>query len=104
MQSLLDPRGSYLKSEKNVKKFLEALSDESIKTFYENIELTPFPILLAKEYHQRLSKKKKTVNPNKIRTQKNPRLLKDKKKKTKKHKDVPFRHGSGVKISKFRKR
>ena len=104
MQSLLDPQGSYLKSEKNVKKFLKALSDESIKNFYENIELTPFPILLAKEYHQRLSKKKKEVNPNTIRTKKNPRLEKKKKKKTKKHKDRLFRHGSGMKISKFHRR
>ena len=92
MQNLLDPKGSYIKSEKNVKKFLKSLPDESIRNFYENIELTPFPILLAKEYHQRLLNKKNRSNKN-SRT-----------KKSQKQNDRPFRHGSGVKISKIRRR
>ena len=81
MQSLLDPKGSYIKSEKNVKKYLASISDDQIKIFYENIELTSFPILLAKEYHKRFSKNKRKQIESK-----------------------PFRHGSGVKISKLKKR
>ncbi|MFB5631398.1 MAG: hypothetical protein ACE5RN_07405 [Nitrosopumilaceae archaeon] len=81
MQSLLDPNGSYIKSEKNVKKYLSSISDDQIKVFYENIELTSFPILLAKEYHKRFSKSKRKPNQRKS-----------------------FRHGDGVKISKLKQR
>ena len=55
MENLFD--GNYLKCEKNVKKFLKSLSSEEIKTFYDNIEYTPFPILLAREYRRRFPKK-----------------------------------------------
>ena len=57
MQSLLDPSGSYLRTEKKVKKFLRSIDNDKIKIFYENIELTPFPILIAREYLKRFSKK-----------------------------------------------
>ncbi|MCV0373412.1 MAG: hypothetical protein K5793_07665 [Nitrosarchaeum sp.] len=58
MESLYDPRGSYLSSEKNVKKYLKKISDSQVKTFYENLEYTPFPILLIKEYKRRFKRKK----------------------------------------------
>jgi hypothetical protein len=53
MERLFDPNVSYLSCEKNVKKYLKGLSDSQLKTFYENLEYTPFPILLIKEYKKR---------------------------------------------------
>lgn len=64
MKSLLDPNGDYSKSEENVRKFLRDLPDKELKAFYENIELTSFPLLLAKEYHNRFSKRSKKVKTN----------------------------------------
>lgn len=55
MEKLFDV--NYLKCEKNVKRFLTSLSNEEIRTFYDNLEYTPFPILLAKEYRRRFPKK-----------------------------------------------
>lgn len=107
MQSLLDPQGSYIKSENNVKKYLKSISDADIKGFYENVELTPFPILLAKEYHKRFSKKKLSSKSSKKKPKKWKSFSDVKTIKTtsvKKMKKTPFRHGTGVKISKLRKR
>lgn len=42
-----------LKDEKSVKEYLRTLSDEEIDAWYESIEFTPFPILLAKEHYKR---------------------------------------------------
>lgn len=42
-----------LKDEKSVKEYLRTLSDEEIDAWYESIEFTPFPILLAKEHYRR---------------------------------------------------
>jgi hypothetical protein len=53
MEKLFDPKSSYLACEKNVRKYLDSLSDEQLRTFFENIEYTPFPILLIKEYKKR---------------------------------------------------
>ncbi|MGD2106324.1 MAG: hypothetical protein PVH93_01830 [Nitrosopumilaceae archaeon] len=53
MEKLFDPKASYLACEKNVRKYLDSLSDEQLRTFFENIEYTPFPILLIKEYKKR---------------------------------------------------
>jgi hypothetical protein len=53
MEKLFDPKVSYLACEKNVRKYLDSLSDEQLRTFFENIEYTPFPILLIKEYKKR---------------------------------------------------
>lgn len=53
MEKLFDPKTSYLTCEKNVRKYLNSLSDEQLRTFFENIEYTPFPILLIKEYKRR---------------------------------------------------
>lgn len=53
MEKLFDPKKSYLSCEKNVRKYLQTLSDEQLRTFYENLEYTPFPILLIKEYKKR---------------------------------------------------
>ena len=101
MQSLLDPQGNYAKSEKNVKKYLSSISDLEIKGFYENIELTPFPILLAKEYHKRFSKKKHD-DPKKTKNKSKPNNSDKKKPKRKSREDIPFRHGKGIKFSKLR--
>ena len=57
MRKLLDPGHDYLRTEKNVQKYLRALSDSQIKSYYEAIEFTPFPTLLAKEYYRRFSTK-----------------------------------------------
>lgn len=53
MEKLFDPKTSYLACEKSVKKYLNSLTDEQLRTFYENLEYTPFPILLIKEYKKR---------------------------------------------------
>lgn len=53
MESLFDPKKSYLSCEKNVKKYLESISDLQLKNFFDNLEYTPFPILLMKEYKRR---------------------------------------------------
>jgi len=55
MEKLFDPKKSYLSCEKNVRKYLQTLSDEQLRTFYENLEFTPFPILLIKEYKKRFN-------------------------------------------------
>lgn len=57
MKSLLDPGNDYLKTEKNVSKYLQSLSDSQIKSYYEAIEFTSFPILLSQEYSRRFQKK-----------------------------------------------
>ena len=54
----LELDSDFLGNEKNVKKFLNSLSDAKIKNFYEAIEYTPFPILLTKEYKKRFTKNK----------------------------------------------
>lgn len=59
MKSLLDPGDDYLKTEENVRKYLKSLSNSQIKSFYEAIEYTSFPILLAHEYSFRFKKKSK---------------------------------------------
>ena len=42
-----------LKDEASVKRYLRSLSDQEIDAWYESIEFTPFPILLAKEHYKR---------------------------------------------------
>ncbi|AFS81083.1 hypothetical protein NKOR_06000 [Candidatus Nitrosopumilus koreensis AR1] len=56
MEKFFDPEKSYLSCEKNIKQYLKALSDSQLKTFFENLEYTPFPILLMKEYKKRFRK------------------------------------------------
>lgn len=58
MKNLLDPNNDYLKTEKNVRKYLKSLPNSQIKLFYEAIEYTSFPVLLAHEYTSRFKKKK----------------------------------------------
>ena len=54
----LELDSDFLGNEKNVKKFLKSLPDAKIKNFYDAMEYTPFPILLAKEYKKRFTKNK----------------------------------------------
>lgn len=49
MDKLFDPNMSYLSCEENIKNYLKKLSNEQLKIFYENVEYTPFPILLMQE-------------------------------------------------------
>lgn len=69
MESLLGPKGDYVRTEENVKEFLRSLPDEELKNYYENIELTSFPILLVREYRSRLSNNsfKRRTNSKKSR-------------------------------------
>lgn len=53
MDKLFDPDISYLSCEKNIKQYLKSLPNSQIQTFYENLEYTPFPILLMKEHKKR---------------------------------------------------
>ena len=57
MKNLLDAKNNYLKTEKNVQAYLRSLSDSQVKLYYETIEFTPFPTLLAKEYSRRFNPK-----------------------------------------------
>ena len=57
VKNLIEPKGNYLKTENNIKKYLHSLSDKQLKNLYENIELTAFPILLAHEYKNRFKVK-----------------------------------------------
>ncbi len=56
MKNFYDPKKSYLSCEKNIKKYLESLSDSQLKDFFDTLEYTPFPILLMKEYKKRFRK------------------------------------------------
>ena len=60
MKKLLDPEHNYLKTEANVRKYLQSLSDSQIQSYYEAIEFTSFPILLAHEYSMRFKNKNKS--------------------------------------------
>lgn len=62
MKRLLDPSNNYLKTEKNIRKYLKKLSDSQIELFYEAIEYTPFPILVTQEYSRRFKSKNKRTN------------------------------------------
>ncbi|KFM19552.1 hypothetical protein AAA799P11_00541 [Marine Group I thaumarchaeote SCGC AAA799-P11] len=53
MENFFEPEKSYLSCEKNIKKYLESISDSQLKNFFDNLEYTPFPILLMKEYKKR---------------------------------------------------
>lgn len=57
MEKLFDPDKSYISCEKNIKEYLRSLSDYQLKIFFENLEYTPFPILLIREYKKRFKKK-----------------------------------------------
>lgn len=56
MEKLIDKDDNYKSAEKKVKRFLQHLPDGDIKTFYENLEFTPFSLLLKREYRKRFSK------------------------------------------------
>ena len=108
MQSLLDPAGSFLGTEKNIKKYLKSISDKKIKVYYDNIELTPFPILLAKEYQKRFSKNSKGITKKnikkKIRRKKRFQKSSNKRKRPRRSTKLATRYTKGVKIAKNRKR
>lgn len=76
MERLVDPDGDYLKTEKNVTEYLHSIPDENLRILYENIEWTPFPLLLAKEYQRRKisssknTRNEKTLLKNQIKRQK----------------------------------
>ena len=57
MKKLLDSHDNYLKTEKNVKKYLQELSDSQLKLYFEAIEFTPFTTLLSQEYAKRFKSK-----------------------------------------------
>jgi hypothetical protein len=57
MRKLLDSHGDYLKTESNIKDYLSSLDDKELTKLYENIELTPFSILLVHEYRKRFKEK-----------------------------------------------
>lgn len=59
MKKLLDPSHNYLKTEENIRKYLQRLPDSQIEAFYEAIEFTTFPILLTQEYSRRFKNKNK---------------------------------------------
>ena len=48
-----------LKSENSFKEYLKKLSDDKIIEYYQDVEFTPFPILLIEEYTRRFKRKTK---------------------------------------------
>ncbi|MCA9827422.1 MAG: hypothetical protein KC444_03395 [Nitrosopumilus sp.] len=56
MEKLFDPDKPYVTCEKNIKAYLRSLSDCQLKIFFDNLEYTPFHILLTKEYKKRFRK------------------------------------------------
>ncbi|MEX0862434.1 hypothetical protein [Nitrosopumilus sp.] len=58
MENFFDPKKSYVSCEETIKNYLCSISDSQLKTLFENLEYTPFPKLLIKEYKKRF----KTVN------------------------------------------
>ena len=58
MKKLLDPNHDYSKTEENVRKYLHSLTDSQIQSYFEAIEFTSFPTLLAREYAMRFKKNK----------------------------------------------
>jgi len=47
------------KSESSFKKYLKNISNDQLLQFYEDLEWTPFPVLVIKEYQQRFNAKNK---------------------------------------------
>ena len=47
------------KSERYFKEFLQSISNDQLIQFYEDLEWTPFPILVIKEYQDRFKDKNK---------------------------------------------
>ena len=47
------------KSERYFKEYLEKISNEQLVQFYNDLEWTPFPVLVIKEYQQRFKPKNK---------------------------------------------
>jgi len=48
-----------LKTEKSICKYLETLPDDTIIKYYLDVEYTPFPVLIIKEYQRRFKQKTK---------------------------------------------
>lgn len=48
-----------IKSEKSIGDYLKTLSDDTIIKYYIDVEFSPFPILVIKEYARRFNKKTK---------------------------------------------
>lgn len=79
------------KSESSFKKYLKNISNEQLLQFYEDVEWTPFPVLVIKEYQQRFNAKNKKEVIQKLKT--HAELAKE---KTKKFKLIAKNQGSKV--------
>lgn len=60
-----------LKTEKSFRDFLKTLPDDAIIRYYLDVEWSPFPILIIKEYQQRFKSKTKDQILNSLRLQAN---------------------------------
>lgn len=65
------------KSEKYFEQFLSNITNKQLIEFYKDLELTPFPVLVLKEYQNRFKSKDKKETLEKPKT--NSRLKNDKK-------------------------
>ncbi|PJC50338.1 MAG: hypothetical protein CO032_05325 [Nitrosopumilales archaeon CG_4_9_14_0_2_um_filter_34_16] len=61
MENFFDPKKSYVSCEETIKNYLCSISDSKLITLFENLEYTPFPKLLIKEYKKRF----KNINADK---------------------------------------
>lgn len=77
-----------LKTEKSFRDFLKTLSDDTIIKYYLDIEWSPFPILVIKEYQKRFKSKTKNQILRSLRLQANVA-----KKKSKEMKKIARKRG-----------
>jgi len=56
------------KSEKSFKEYLSNISDRQLIQFYDDLEWTPFPVLVLKEYQNRFKSKNKKAVLEKLKT------------------------------------
>jgi len=56
------------KSEKSFKEYLSNISDRQLIQFYDDLEWTPFPVLVLKEYQNRFKAKNKKAVLEKLKT------------------------------------
>jgi len=56
------------KSEKYFKEYLSKITDDQLIDFYEDLEWTPFPVLVLKEYQNRFKSKNQTEVLKKLKT------------------------------------
>lgn len=79
------------KSENHFKQYLKNVSNDQLVQFYDDVEWTPFPVLVIKEYQRRFNEKNKKEVLEKLKLHANIA-----KQKTKKLQKIAKIRGSGI--------